>query len=69
MLWRHGHHFKLRHMGCAMACAGANTVRTCIATTDHHHMLAVGAQLVFEFVARIHLVLLWQKFHSEVDTP
>ena len=67
MLRRHGHDFKLRHMGCAMSGASAYTVRTCVATTDHHHMLAVGAQLVFEFVARIHFVLLGQKFHGEVD--
>ena len=67
MLGRHGHDFKLRHMGCSMAGAGAYTVRARIATTNHDHMLAVGTQLVFEFVARIHLVLLWQKFHGEVD--
>ena len=68
MLWRHGHHFKLRHVCRAMAGAGAYAVRACVATADHHHVFAVSAQLVFEFVARIHLVLLWQKFHREVDT-
>ena len=68
MLRRHGHDFKLRHVGCAMAGASAYTVRARVATTDHHHMLALGTQLVFELVTRIHFVLLWQKLHGEMDT-
>ena len=67
MLWRHGHDFKLRHVCRAMAGAGAYAVRACVATADHHHVFAVSAQLVFEFVARIHLVLLRQKLHREMD--
>ena len=66
MLGRLGHHLKLGHAGCAMAIAGAHAVAAGVAATNHDHVFALSAQLPFEFVSGIDLVLLRQKFHRKV---
>ena len=67
LLRRHGHNFELRHARCAMAGTGAYAVRTGVTTANHHHMFAIRTQLVFQLVAGIDFVLLWQKFHREMN--
>ena len=50
-----------------MAVGSAHTVAAGVAATNHNDVLAVGAQLVFELVASVHFVLLWQEFHGKVN--
>ena len=51
-----------------MAVGRANTIRTGIATTNHDHIFAIGAQLPLQLVAGIDFVLLRQKLHRKVNT-
>ena len=67
LLGRLGHDFELRHALGAVAVAGAHAVAAGVATADHDHMLAVGAQLALELVTGVDLVLLRQELHREMD--
>ena len=60
------HDLKLGHMRSAVSVGGAHAIRTGVATANHNHMFAVGAQLAFQTVAGIDFVLLRQKFHGEM---
>ena len=51
-----------------MTVARADTVTARVAPANHDHVLAVCAQLLFERVARIDLVLLGQELHGKVNT-
>ncbi len=44
-----------------------NAIRTRIATTDHHNMLALGDQLIDDRVPCIDLVLQRQEFHRVMN--
>ena len=66
LLGRLGHDLELGHAGGTVAVGGAHTVAAGVAAANHDDVFAVRTQLVFELVARIHLVLLGQKLHSEM---
>ena len=65
--WRLGHHLKLRDALRTMAVGSTDTIAAGIAAANHDDVFAVSAQLVFELVASVHFVLLWQEFHGEVN--
>ncbi len=46
---------------------GAHAVGAGVAAADHDDVLAIGAQLALELAAGVHLVLLRQELHREMD--
>ena len=66
LLRRHGHQLQLGHTHRTVAVGGAHAVRAGVATANDHHVLAISANLAFEFAVARHLVLLGQKLHRKV---
>ncbi|MPM55228.1 hypothetical protein SDC9_102021 [bioreactor metagenome] len=67
LLGRHGHQLELSDADCAVAVRCTHTVRARVAAANHDDVLAVGADLALELVARVDLVLLRQELHREMD--